>query len=888
MSGIIDSIAKKDVDRRTFLTMAAGAATLSSIALSGCAPQDTTLKESDPTESSEEGATWIAAACWSNCGGHCLNKVLVKDGIVLRQKTDDTHEDSIENPQIRGCVRGRSRQQQVFGADRLKYPMRRRHWEPLTGGEKELRGQDEWERISWDEAYELIADELEHAIDEYGNGSIYYQDQYGDYMKRLLIALGGYIGSTGTMSSGTWVYDLCGGYTGLMSQSMGNYYGCLNDRFDLENADYIVLYGSNPAWSGGSISSYYLKNAKNAGAKFLYVGPEYPVTASMLDAEWIPVRPATDTAFLLGVAHSMLTQDVDGSIVDWDFIERYTVGFDAEHMPADAKTDESLQDYLMGFSDGIEKSAAWASGICGTPVELIEHYAQIMGKENNVSVHSSGGPARHKGAENFPQALYMVSCLGGHIGKPGNGCGDDQNVSRFNRGPSLAFAGQSGMSDFPMVNPIEDVLPYPSVWRAVLTGKYTRDSNIYVPDATPPEEREVDIHVLIDTNSSFLTTTTDEAKGIEAYRKVDFALSVAYTMKAESVYADIVLPACTPWERPAFGGFINSTDRELVHAYRQIIEPLYESKSDYEIVKGLAEHMGLDVVEILPLSEKQMWFNTVAGSQAVTDNGSGFEPIASVTQEDLDRYGVEGKPQEGKIPFEQFLDDGIYRVTRSKGDVFTTVTNQAFREDPEANPLETPSGKVELYCQRKGDYFDITNPDDENFISASPLPKYLPQNDGYTDSFANWETKEPGPYPIMSVSVHYPRRTHVDQNNCPWLREAFPNTVQVNSSDAAARGIENGDVILVRNELASFIRPASVSESVMPGVIVIPHGALVDVDEESGIDRGGAVNRLVTGDNTTSVMFTCYNTALCEYEKYTGDIELLPDAEWPLNIPIAE
>jgi len=102
---------------------------------------------------------WVSVACWHNCGGRCANYALVKDGVVIRQKTDDTHPDSVDFPQQRGCARGRTQRVQVFGADRLKYPMKRKNWEP-GGGKKELRGRDEWVRISWDEALDLVAGEI--------------------------------------------------------------------------------------------------------------------------------------------------------------------------------------------------------------------------------------------------------------------------------------------------------------------------------------------------------------------------------------------------------------------------------------------------------------------------------------------------------------------------------------------------------------------------------------------------------------------------------------------------------------------------------------------------------------------------------------------------------
>ena len=114
---------------------------------------------------------WITAACWHNCGGRCLNKVLVADGKVIRQKTDDTHPDSSLYPQQRGCARGRSQRRQVLGEDRLKYPLVRKHWRP-GGGNKELRGKDEWVRISWDEALDIVAGEIQRIRRQYGNRSI--------------------------------------------------------------------------------------------------------------------------------------------------------------------------------------------------------------------------------------------------------------------------------------------------------------------------------------------------------------------------------------------------------------------------------------------------------------------------------------------------------------------------------------------------------------------------------------------------------------------------------------------------------------------------------------------------------------------------------------------
>ena len=170
---ILNTISDKGISRRGFV--GASAAAMSALALGGCSSADNKLTPAEEQNKAEEGAEWIPTACWGNCGGRCLNKMLVKDGIVLRQKTDDNKEDSIEQFQQRGCLRGRSMRQYIVGADRLRYPLKRKHWQP-GGGENahgELRGIDEWEQISWDEATDLIAQEVKRVYETYGTRSIF-------------------------------------------------------------------------------------------------------------------------------------------------------------------------------------------------------------------------------------------------------------------------------------------------------------------------------------------------------------------------------------------------------------------------------------------------------------------------------------------------------------------------------------------------------------------------------------------------------------------------------------------------------------------------------------------------------------------------------------------
>ena len=187
---------------------------------------------------------------------------------------------------------GHAMHQQVLGPDRLKYPMKRKHYSP-EDPHRELRGIDEWERISWDEAMDYFETALKKAKAEHGNDSIMYMNMVNleGHLGQVLSAFGGYMDCCGTMSTGT--FNLANAQFGWAAL-----FGNSNDRMDLANSEYIVLMGHNAAWAAFGNPGVYLKHAKQAGCKFVFVGPEYSETAGFANALWIPVRPGTDTALL--------------------------------------------------------------------------------------------------------------------------------------------------------------------------------------------------------------------------------------------------------------------------------------------------------------------------------------------------------------------------------------------------------------------------------------------------------------------------------------------------------------------------------------------------------------------------------------------------------------
>ncbi|KTE90305.1 dimethyl sulfoxide reductase subunit A [Desulfitobacterium hafniense] len=872
MASLLEKVTDKKMSRRTFL--AATAAGTAGLALSGCGNALTTVgADFDKNAVNGEGQ-WITAACWHNCGGRCLNKALVVDGVVVRQKTDDTHPDSPDYPQQRGCLRGRSQQKLVFGADRLKYPMKRKHWQP-GGGDKSLRGRDEWERISWDEALDYVADELKKAKDNYGNRSILYSSfvYYNVGIKhKLLSKFGGFTQIWDSTSFGTYNFDAA-----KIGLSMWDY-GNANDRFDLRKAETIVLYGCNPAWASAGNPSYHFLQAKKAGAKFIFVGPSYNISASVFDAEWIPVHPGTDVAFLLAVAHTLITEDdpLHNPLIDWDFLNRCSVGFDVEHMPEQAKTNENFKDYVLGLYDGQPKTPEWATEICGTPVDKIRWYAREIRKDKKVSLLHSYAPARNRGAEDFPQMFMTIGAMTGHMGKPGHSCGPVYHTIAGNCGGALVSSGSNQLpKDTP--NPVDDCIIGPEVWDAVLNGKYHYTGNSWINQYLPGEDRDIDIHVIFHDHNAALNLLPDINKGIEAHRKVDFVVDTAMVFRTEAFYSDIVLPITTQWER--VGGFPGNGNREMILAWSQVTEPYYESKNDQWIMMELAKRLDIDPNELFPFDEKQQFFNQLAGSTVINEDGITSMPLLTITQADLDEWGCAGTPQQGKIGIKEFLDKGIYQVERHEGDNFGFIAHEAYVKDPEKNPRKSASGKFEIYCQWKEETFNALGHGERKL---KPYPSYTVTVEGYEKTFTDLVSKTKGEYPYLIYNPHYIRRPHSSLDNVLWLREAFPNPIMINAQDAEKKGIKSGDTIIVWNSFGKILRPASVTQAVMPGCIALPHGLWLDLDEKTGIDRGGAANT-ICGTNTDGIGITGYNNSMVDFAKYDGEA-LIPDWQKPQRI----
>ncbi len=880
MESALDRLGQTAIDRRTLVKAAAVMGAVSGVGLMGA---DNSLKEADattPTPADLEQGEWVSFNCTTpTCAYRCHNQAYVVDGTIVRQGTGNTHPDSPDFPQCRPCIKGMSTRRIVTAPERLKYPMKRKNWQPGgTDYHPELRGADEWERISWDEATDIIASELLRIRDAYGNRSFLALGELeprlggGLHGSPILNALGGCLTTWGQASQG--------GFPVVAKQMRGAWSSGVadsQDRMALRHSKLIVFWGTNPAWTASGGNMYHFLNAKKAGAKIVFVDPYLHQSAQAIADEWIPCRPGTDGALLEALAYVM----IDEGLQDQEFLDTYCLGFDADHMPEDAKTDENFKDYILGAYDGQPKTPEWASAICGTPAETIRGFAREIATTKPMAWKSSGAPARTWYGNRYAQLFFTVGWMTGNVGVLGSeisaGASNPNSQIGTPGGTCMVSFGKSGYT-YP-VNPIcteprggsqvqnglydpntEYGVPFSQTFKAIVEGAYA------VPGPNG-ETKPLDVRCIVrDTLHQPANQQSGGAYVQDAFRKesVEFVLVQDRYLVPDAQYADIVLPVTTTLEEElSCCSFLAPAEMALVG--RRVIEPYYEAKSDPEVFFMLCDKLGLDEETVPRMTVKQAEFNKILGATILAEDGS-RKPLVTVTQDDLDAWGMEGEPVEGGlIGLDEFVKGGGYQLERHDGDHFMNIFHKAFIDDPVANPVGTASGKYEIYCQSLKDYYDFAC-----FNDIDALPKYKPMPEGYE------QAAQEADYRFQLLTIHVIRHSHSSFANVKQLDEIFANDLLMNTADAEAAGLKKGDWVLVTNTEGSQVaRRLNTVPHLMPGVVLLGQGNWRRLNQETGIDEGANANTLcrsqLLGDG-----YQNYNTNLVKIEKYTGP-ELEPD-----------
>ena len=738
----------------------------------------------------DEKVVW--SACTVNCESRCPLRMHVVDGEIRYVETDNTGDDNYEGlHQVRACLRGRSMRRRVYNPDRLKFPMKR------VGA----RGEGKFIRISWEEAFETISGSLKDIIGKYGNEAVYLNYGTGTLggtmtrswppgstlIARLMNCCGGYLNHYGDYSSAQIAAGLNYTYGGWADG---------NSPSDIENSKLVVFFGNNPGetrLSGGGVTYYLAQAREKSNARMIIIDPRYTDTAAGREDEWIPIRPGTDAALAAALAHVMITEN----LVDQPFLDKYCVGYDEKTLPAGAPANGHYKAYILGSGeDATAKTPEWASKITGITVDKIVKLAREIGQAKPAFIAQGWGPQRHANGELATRAIAMLAILTGNVGINGGNSGACEGFY------SLPFVRMPAFE-----NPITTSIPFFLWTDAVKRGP---ELTALKDGIRGKDKLSVPIKFIWNYAGNSLINQHSEINRthdiLQDDKQCEMIVVIDNHMTASARYADIILPDCTASEQMDFCLDASSGNMAYVIFADQVIKPRFECKNIYEMTSELAKRMGVE--------------------QKFTEGRTQEEWMRHLYQQSV--QAIPALPD-----FDTFRQQGIFKQRDPEQH---HVAYKSFREDPLANPLETPSGKIEIYSAALVDIAAKWQLEKEDIID--PLPVYAAGFENYDDPLASR-------YPLQLTGFHFKGRVHSTYGNVDVLKAACRQEMWINPMDAAQRGINNGDMIRIFNDRGEVQIAAKVTPRMMPGVVALGEGAWYTPDSKR-IDRAGSINVLTS------------------------------------------
>ncbi len=681
---------------------------------------------------------------------------------------------------------------------RIRHPAVRRGWLDGTPGNAQNRGADDYVEVSWPQALDLVATELRRVYRDFGPQAV-FGGSYGwasagrfhhaqSQVHRFLNLLGGYVRSVNTYSSGAAMV--------IIPHVLGPY-----DHFERKSvtwdalersSELVVAFGGmaikNADVHGGGNSQHIvrekLKGASARGTRFVLISPlsdDFPPEAN---AEWLSILPGTDVALMLGLAHALVREGLH----DREFLDRYTVGY------------ERFEDYLLGRTDGVEKSPEWASGICGIGFDAIKDLARSMaGARTLITVSHSLQRADH-GEQPVWMGIVLAAMLG-QMGLDGGGysysLGALGNTGKRQLSVPLPTFGQfkNAVPDFIPVARIADMLlnPGDAFHYNGRTMRYPDIRLVYWAGGNPFHHHQ------------------DLNKLRAAFKRPDTIIVHETAWTSSARHADIVLPATTTLERDDIGA---SSGDPLLIAMKKLIEPVCEARDDYEIFSGIAGRLGI-FEEFTENRTSKEWLAFL------------FEP----TRQALAAGGHEAPD------FEAFWKSGELLLPLQPDDGGPA---RSFRQDPTASSLDTPSGKIEIFSQTIESF---------GYDDCRGHPRwYPPRPEAEAD-----ESR----YPLHLVCNQPHQRLHSQLDYGDFSRSTKikgREPVRINLADAAERGISDGDIVRLFNARGGCLAAAVVSEGLRRGVMQLATGAWFEPDDRTA-DKSMCVHgnpNILTRDVGTS------------------------------------
>jgi molybdopterin guanine dinucleotide-containing S/N-oxide reductase-like protein len=735
----------------------------------------------------------------------------------------------------------------IHSPNRTMYPLKRIDWDPKGERNPQNRGKSRYQRISWDEATDIIASEIKRIIKKYGPTAILSQaDGHGETKvihaahgcnRRLLRLLGGYTYQTRNPDS--WEGWYWGAKHVWGCEPVGKMVPQSNLIPDIaQNTEMLLFQGCDPettpwGWGGQTVSRlcYWFTDL---GIKQVYICPDVNYGTAVHADKWIPIIPNTDAALQLAIAYIWITKGT----YDKDYIATHSAGFD------------KFEDYVLGKEDGIAKTPTWASEKTGIPTRIIKALARAWASKTTTTVHANGGnmsrsPYAH---ENMRLEVCLLGMQG--LGKPGHhmlstiewglfgvwveppkwGFGEAIPVPRHTRYPDLVPVNQGGFSEpdipeqfIPKTLIHQAINNPPLKWYGTTLCRYLVEDQFVQYEY--PRKGCSEVHMIWTDTPALMTCWNDSNYTAKAYQnpKIEFMLAQHPWIENDCEFADIILPVTTKFENDDIGIDNFTAEYGTLYIDEKCIEPRGESKSDYEVVCAIAEKLG------------------------ILEEYNGGKTVDGLIKEGFEKSGITDL-----VSWEEFKEKGHYVIPNDPDWEKHEIGLRKFYEDPKNNPLRTPSGKLEYYSQRLADHF----PDDRE---RPPVPHWIEKGISHDERLSSERAKK---YPFLVTSNHPRWRVHSQHDDMQWLREMETckivgpdgyayQTMWLNPADAKKKGIKHGDVVNIFNERGGLLAGAYVTERLMPGVVYIDHGARYDPIIPGELDRGGAINT-ITPRNTSS------------------------------------
>jgi molybdopterin guanine dinucleotide-containing S/N-oxide reductase-like protein len=755
----------------------------------------------------------------------------------------------------------------VYSKDRLLYPMKRVDFDPNGNRNPQNRGISGYERISWDEAFDIVAAEIRRVKREHGPGAILNgsgsHHTWGNlgYWLSARLRFFNSIGFTPVVHNpDSWE----GWYWGAMHHwghsirlGAGEAYGTIEDC--LQHCDMVVFWSSDPESTAGAYGAFEgtvrRQWLKELGIELVHIDPFYNHTAALLGGKWLAPRPATGNALALAIAYVWITE----GLYDKEYVAHRTVGFD------------QWKDYILGKEDNVPKTPEWQEGESAIPAKDVRALARQWGTRKTYlaagGMNGFGSACRCATGNEWARSMVCLMAMQG-LGKPGINMGGMQQgtpVDHWFYFPGYAEGGLSGdlkgtamavnlyqrMPQTPTMNTVYQQIPRLKIPEAILEGKcegYPTDSMTIEGQFLKfgyPAPGHSPVKMYYKYGGSHIGTMTETNRYVKAYRSdnLEFVVNQSIWFEGEAKFADVILPACTSFERwdigesANCGGYIphcyNQCNHRVAVMQQKCIQPLGESKSDFQIFNELARRLGLGA----PFSEGMGELDWCRRLFDATD----LPKHISWKQFMKKGYFVIPNPPENLRPTVSFrwFAEGRQKDTPDLGQLPADYTEKW------GHGLQTQSGKLEFVCSSLVRF-------DPNDSERPVISKYIPSWEGHhsTELYAKYPLQLISPHPRFSfhtvgdgkdsiINDVKDHRVKID-GYYYWI-------VRLNAKDAARRGIKNNDLVKVFNDRGAVICAAQPTQRLPEGTAhSYESSAVYDPVGEPGYspDRGGCINQL--------------------------------------------